>query len=186
MRIIAGTYASRKLVTLKGDATRPTLDKVKEAVFSSLGGFFQGGRCLDLYAGSGAIGLEALSRGMDEIDFVDASAAAIRIIKENIENLGVIEMTHVYKMRDLNALSFFAKEKRKYQLVYLDPPYEQQHNEKVLELLSDLQLLKDDGIVVVEAKKEDELKEVIKTLRCYKTATYGITTIHYYRKEVFL
>ena len=83
MRIIAGKYASRKLETLKGQNTRPTLDKVKEAVFSSLGGFFDGGMVLDLYGGSGAIAFEALSRGMDHACIVDKSRAAIEIIRKN-------------------------------------------------------------------------------------------------------
>ena len=87
MRIIAGKYSSRRLETLPGQHTRPTLDKVKEAVFSSLGGFFDGGTVLDLYGGSGAIAFEALSRGMDKAYIVDKSRAAIQVIRKNAELL---------------------------------------------------------------------------------------------------
>ena len=128
MRIIAGTYASLRLETLKGQATRPTLDKVKEAVFSALGGMFDGGTMLDLYAGSGAIGLEAVSRGMNQAVLVDQSHAAAEIIRKNIALLGCQKQTRLLAMNDRKALSLLAKEGVQFDLVYLDPPYEKQHN----------------------------------------------------------
>ena len=87
MRVVAGKYGSRPLQAVKGDKTRPTSDKVKGAVFSTLGGFFEGGRMLDCYAGTGSMALEALSRGMDHADLVDESPLAIKTIKENIRSV---------------------------------------------------------------------------------------------------
>ena len=84
MRIISGKYARRNLFTLKSNSTRPTSDKVKESLFNAMGQFFSGGRVLDLYAGSGALGLEAVSRGYDSAVFVDINYAACEIIKKNI------------------------------------------------------------------------------------------------------
>ena len=110
MRIIAGEFASRKLLTREGMETRPTLDKVKEAVFSSLGTYFDGGTVLDLYAGSGAIGLEALSRGMRKAIFVDSSRDAIRVIKENVNALKVNDRCRILNMKAQAALEILQEE----------------------------------------------------------------------------
>ena len=128
MRIIAGEFASRRLETKKGNATRPTLDKVKEAVFSSLGGYFDGGNVLDLYAGSGAVGLEALSRGMDNAYFSDNDRIACTVIRNNIASLKVEERTKVYPIADMKMLSRMKEEGKKFRLIYLDPPYAKQKN----------------------------------------------------------
>ena len=145
MRIIAGEFSSRTIKTLKGTATRPTLDKVREAVFSSLGGFFDGGKMLDLYAGSGAVGIEALSRGMSFAYFVDKN--------------------HI-----------------KFDLVYLDPPYALQQNEKIIGILDEKGLLTSSARIVVECLKEDTYADRIGDVEKYKEAIYGISKIVYYRK----
>lgn len=181
MRIIAGIYASRRLETLKGQATRPTLDKVKEAVFSALGGMFDGGTMLDLYAGSGAIGLEAVSRGMNQAVLVDQSHAAAEIIRKNIALLGCQKQTRLLAMNDRKALSLLAKEGVQFDLVYLDPPYEKQHNEEVMTYLVEHGMLHDGARVVIEAKKEDVYTQNSEALQFRKEKVYGIMKIVYYR-----
>ena len=183
MRIIAGTYASRRLETLKGQATRPTLDKVKEAVFSALGGMFDGGTMLDLYAGSGAIGLEAVSRGMNQAVLVDQSHAAAEIIRKNIALLGCQKQTRLLAMNDRKALSLLAKEGMQFDLVYLDPPYEKQHNEEVMTYLVEHGMLKNGARVVIEAKKEENYTQTFGPLQYQKEKVYGIMKITYYRFE---
>lgn len=183
MRIIAGTYASRRLETLKGQATRPTLDKVKEAVFSALGGMFDGGMMLDLYAGSGAIGLEAVSRGMNQAVLVDQSHAAAEIIRKNIALLGCQKQTRLLAMNDRKALSLLAKEGMQFDLVYLDPPYEKQHNEEVMTYLVEHGMLKNGARVVIEAKKEENYTQAFGPLQYQKEKIYGIMKITYYRFE---
>ena len=183
MRIIAGTYASRRLETLKGQATRPTLDKVKEAVFSALGGMFDGGTMLDLYAGSGAIGLEAVSRGMNQAVLVDQSHAAAEIIIKNIALLGCQKQTRLLAMNDRKALSLLAKEGMQFDLVYLDPPYEKQHNEEVMTYLVEHGMLKNGARVVIEAKKEENYTQTFGPLQYQKEKVYGIMKITYYRFE---
>ncbi|MBR2825332.1 MAG: 16S rRNA (guanine(966)-N(2))-methyltransferase RsmD [Solobacterium sp.] len=184
MRIIAGEFSSRKLETLPGEKTRPTLDKVKEAVFSSLGGFFDGGECLDLYAGSGAIGLEALSRGMDHCVFGDRNPKAVAIIKKNIASLGVEERCEVYCMKDFQLLEKLKEDQKVFSLVYLDPPYEKERNEEVLTFLSQNHLLEKNARIIIEARKEDMFPDSIGTIKKTKEATYGITKIHYYQEGI--
>ena len=105
MRIIAGKYAKRNLHTLKSNATRPTSDKVKGSLFNSLGQFFDGGRVLDLYAGSGALGIEAVSRGYDSAVLVDISGQACQIIRKNVELTKEEDRFRVLKCSDNRAIN---------------------------------------------------------------------------------
>ena len=123
MRIISGKYAKRNLFTLKSNRTRPTSDKVKESLFNSLGQFFQGGNVLDLYAGSGALGIEAVSRGCDHASLVDINHAACTIIKKNVALTKEEQRFNVYNMRSSAALKLFSEDDEKFDLVFLDPPY---------------------------------------------------------------
>lgn len=183
MRIVAGKFSSRKLKTLEGTSTRPTLDKVKEAVFSSLGGFFDGGTFLDLYAGSGAIGLEAISRGVDHAYFVERLFPASKIIHENIHLLHCENQSTVLKMSAIQALEEFSSQGLKFDFVYLDPPYALQENEKIMRILEEKSLLNEYAKVIVESLKEDCFPNQIGNLINYKEAIYGITKITYYKRS---
>ena len=181
MRIIAGTHGSRRFDAPEGKETRPTLDKVREAVFSSLGGFFDGGDVLDLYAGSGAVGFEALSRGIERAVFVDCSRDAVRVIRKNIEQLGFADRSLVLPVRAEKAIRLLAEKNRKFDLVYLDPPYRLQENVRIISLLSETGLLKKGAAVVIESLKEEQFPEQIGVLKRSREACYGISRISYYR-----
>lgn len=181
MRIIAGEFGSRKIETPPGISTRPTLDKVREAVFSSLGGSFEGGRVLDLYAGSGANGLEALSRGMHEAVFVDNDRKAVSVIRKNISSLHVKERTRILSCNDFKALSLLKEEGQKFDLIYMDPPYAKQKNREVLSLISQYDLIQAGGMVVIESLKEDTFTEAYEHLVFERDRVYGISRITYYR-----
>lgn len=183
MRIIAGKYRSLKLETLDGNMTRPTLDKVKEAVFSSLGGMFDGGVMLDLYSGSGAIGLEAISRGFDHAYLVDQSFKATQIIHKNISHLHCESQTTVLTMKDVKAIEFLASQNIRFTHVYLDPPYAKQKHLTILELLHTHQLLKDNAIIIIESNKEETYDFNSENYTTYKTAVYGIMKITYIRHK---
>lgn len=183
MRIVSGEFGSRRLETLKGNNTRPTLDKVREAVFSSLGGFFDGGNFLDLYAGSGAVSLEALSRGCSFAVLNDKSRDAFKVIQANVKTLKVEDRTKVYCMNDMKLLSILETKEMQFDMVYLDPPYAKEKNMKVMKALCDKHLLKDQAIVIVESLKEDEYDDVVEDLEVVKVAHYGISKITYYKKK---
>jgi 16S rRNA (guanine966-N2)-methyltransferase len=121
VRVVAGVYGGRRLVAPAGDATRPTSDRVREALFSVLGASVEGARVLDLYAGSGALGIEALSRGAAEAVFVDRARPAIEAIRANLDALGIEAV--VQRMPARTALRTAADRGEAYDLVFLDPPY---------------------------------------------------------------
>ena len=179
MRIIAGEFRSRVLKTLSGDNTRPTTDRVREAVFSRLGPYFDGGRILDLFAGSGAISLEALSRGFDEAVMVDKSRQACQVIKANIDLLKVDERVTLWQCDYKSALE---RLKEPFDLIYLDPPYAFREVKQLLDKIVSLNLIRPSGIIVVETNSADE---VIADSPLYieKDASYGISKVTYIRKE---
>lgn len=160
MRIISGKYAKRNLYTLKSNATRPTSDKVKESLFNSLGQFFDGGKVLDLYAGSGALGIEAVSRGYDEAVLVDVSAQACKIIKKNVELTKETERFDIRKTSDFRALKSMAEERKTFDLVFLDPPYAKEKIQKVMLTMNKLNLLNPKALVIAETDEHTELPEV--------------------------
>lgn len=184
MRIIAGEFSSRPLKTKKGNSTRPTLDKVKEALFSALGGYFEGGNVLDLYAGSGAIGLEALSRGMEHAYMSDNDRQAVSIIKENISLLHVEDRCTVYPLKDDLMLKRMKEEGVTFSFVYLDPPYKKQKNLEILEYLDSNNMVEPNGWVVIESLQEETYKiDSLQHLKYVKEATYGIMKLTYYRNK---
>ncbi len=162
MRVIAGKYKSRKIKDVKSSLTRPTTDKNKETIFNSIGQFFDGGYCLDLFAGSGSLGIEALSRGITSCDFVDNQYAAIKIINENINSLELDELTNVYKK---DVIQYIQTTQKTYDLILLDPPYKLNPYQDILEIISSRQLLNKHGIIVMESDNQTDIesyKDIVK------------------------
>lgn len=181
MRIIAGTYRSRKLNTLAGENTRPTQDKIKEAIFSSLGAYFHGGKMLDLFAGSGSMGLEALSRGMDKIYLNDHQRSAIKVIQSNIE---ILKAEKECVVSCLDYMSMLKKVREdKFDLIFLDPPYANKVLEECLYFIEENDMLEVEGYLILESSNEDIFKENYHSFTKVKEKVYGITRITYYRKE---
>ena len=161
MRIVGGKYRHRQIIYPDDvNQTRPTKDRVREAIFSALGDI-SNARVLDLYAGSGAMGIEALSRGASHCTFVDISNNAIKVIKENIQNLKIPESEYdVIKNKDFNAFDIFKNNKLKFDLVILDPPYEEGKYEEVLKTMIDGDLLNEEAIVVMESNRPISLENI--------------------------
>lgn len=173
MRVIAGMHKGRRLKAVPGNETRPTTDKIKEAMFQVMGPFFDGGVCLDLFAGSGSLGIEALSRGMEKIVFVDKQVKAIQTIKENLAQLKCDQM-EVYRMDAFIALQTLSKNAEKYDLILLDPPYQKVDYDKCIESILKYDLLKDDGILYCEHHPENIMPE-IEQLEMIKHKAYSNT-----------
>ena len=158
MRIVGGKYRHRVII-YPDDAThtRPTKDRVREAIFSAIGDI-SNARVLDLYAGSGAMGIEALSRGASHCTFVDISPVAIKTIKENLNNLKIDNKEfEVIKNKDINAIESF---KNKFDLIILDPPYEEGQYELIVNLLKEKDLLSEHAIIAMEANRSIKLENI--------------------------
>ena len=161
MRIVGGKYRHRLIIYPDDmEHTRPTKDRIREAIFSALGDITNS-EALDLYAGSGAMGLEALSRGSKTCAFVDVSPIAIKTIKNNLENLKIDSKEYILiKDKDINALERFKTLNQKFDLVFLDPPYEQGQYQQIVDLLINNELLKDNAIIVIEANRDVNLENI--------------------------
>ncbi len=176
MRIVAGRFKGRRLRAPSGTTVRPTSDRVREALFSIIGDRVVDTDVLDLFAGSGALGIEALSRGAASATFVDSSAKALTVVKSNLEALGVD--AQLRRMRAQTFLSAAAKAGQHYDLIFLDPPYKQ--SEQIArELSNDLvAVLAPGAIVVTESDRRQPLELELSLIQ---ERRYGDTTIRIYK-----
>lgn len=177
MRVIAGDLRGRQINAVKGDSTRPTTDKVKENVFNILGQFFDGGCALDLFAGSGNLGIEALSRGIDHAIFIDMNLNAIKTIKENIQNLKLEERTEIYRNDAFRALNVLAKKGAQFDLIFLDPPYGKISITELLEIIVDKKLLNFGGQIVCENGAGLSAQYDVRSFKEVRRAVYGTIEI---------
>ena len=149
MRVISGKYKGKNLIGFDIDGTRPTMDRVKESMFAMIQNDIKDSIVLDLFAGSGALGIEALSMGASSCFFVDNNQIAINTIKNNLNKIR--ENTNkVLKMDYQKALNYFKENNIKFDLILLDPPYKNDYLNKIIELICEYNLLNDNGIIVCE------------------------------------
>lgn len=177
MRVVSGKYGGRPLKTLDGKTTRPTTDKVKGAIFNMIGPYFDGGRVLDLYAGSGSLGIEAVSRGMDSAVLVEKNRRAQAIVAENIAMTKEAARFGLLKMESSRALEHLTGQ---FDLVLLDPPYAKEQIIADIEKMAERKLLSEDIMVVCETDKSVDLPEEIADLGIWKQKIYGISKVTVY------
>lgn len=177
MRVVSGTFGGRPLKTLDGKITRPTTDKVKGAIFNMIGPYFDGGRVLDLFSGSGSLAIEAISRGMDEAVLVERNRQAQAIITENIKMTKAQNQFHLLKMDANKAIGVL---KGPFDLVLLDPPYAKEEIIKNITDLEDAGLLSEEVMIVCESDKAVDLPEEISHFGIWKQKTYGISKVTVY------
>jgi 16S rRNA (guanine966-N2)-methyltransferase len=182
MRIIAGALKGRRLAPVKG-RLRPTAAKVREAVFDVLGPAVGGVRVLDLFAGTGALGIEALSRGAAETWFVEDQPGALQVLRRNLEDLDLMDRSTVWSLPVALALKKLAGRGERFGLVFLDPPYGGGEAEAALRTLASLNLCRPGAWVVVEHSRRQMLPEECGPLRRLKVRRYGDTQVAFYRLE---
>lgn len=182
MRIISGEMRGFKLKAPKGMDTRPTSDKVKESLFSIMGYIESSSEVLDLYSGSGNIGLEFLSRGAESACFIDTDAKAISTIKDNIEKCKVSDRATVYKNDVSRAMEMLANRSKKFDYIFMDPPYKSGLVEKTIDKVAELDLLKDGGLLIAEHERGLVLEDSVGSMKKVDNRRYGDTEITFYRK----
>ena len=177
MRIITGSAKGKKLVSLEGDATRPTSERIKEAIFSSIQFDVEGRRVLDLFAGSGQMGFEALSRGADKATFIDLSREAMEIVKQNAKITGFFDKSH-FLVSDWRNYIRKASGREQFDLVFIDPPYAMECCADAAAYLAKTELIIPGAIVVLESGEEeiDMADERLSGYSVIKSTHYGKKT----------
>ena len=182
MRVIAGTAKGTKLSSIDDLSTRPTLDRVKEPLFSIIQNNIEQANVLDLFAGSGALGIEALSRGSKHCTFCDKSYKSIQMLKENIKKTRMEEKSTILNVDYKKCLS---NQKEKYDIIFIDPPYKFDIAVDSIKRIIDLKLLAKDGIIIIETNEEErELKELEEVdLEVYDLRKYGRVKLLFVRER---
>lgn len=173
MRIIGGSLKSRKLQFPKTKLTRPMTDRSKETLFNIINGLVPGKHILDLYAGSGSLGLEALSRGAQSVTFVDKADWAVKVIRKNVIDLGLEAKSELLELDVLKAIDKLKKAERLFSLVFVDPPFQQGLVKKTLLKLDQSGIVIPFGQVIVGHHRQEELPEDLRTLKLARSKKLG-------------
>lgn len=179
MRIITGTAKGLKLKTPKGQDVRPTADRVKESLFNILAGRPAGARVLDLFAGTGNLGLEALSRGAAAAVFVDSSQASMRLIRQNAALAHLDARAEFAGLAALAAIDRYSRAGRLFDLIFCDPPYNRGHVAAVLQALDRSPILAADGLIVLEHSRHEPVPDGLENLTVVRGERYGETLISF-------
>ncbi len=178
MRVIGGKLRGKEIKGYLIDGTRPTMDRVKESMFAIIQDNIKDSICLDLFAGSGSLGIEAISNGASKCYFVDNNKIAIKVINKNLENLNIKDQAIVIEKDYMDSLIYFRQNKIKFNIVLLDPPYDELVINRILDYLFKNKLLKRNAIVVCEYQKDNIKSEYydVQKERKYGYRRVGIYT----------
>jgi 16S rRNA (guanine966-N2)-methyltransferase len=182
MRVIAGKFKSRKLRTLRGNSLRPTSDRLRETLFDILGDAVQGSVFVDLFAGTGAIGIEAISRGARRAIFVEHHAPAVKLIRENLKSLEITTTADILPLDAIRGLEKLAAQRATVDFIFLDPPYAQAREyERVLEFIGSAEMISSGGMVIAEHAKKLELPLFAEALERTRVVVQGDSALSFYR-----
>lgn len=182
MRVIAGIAKGRQLIAPAGMNTRPITAKIKEALFNILQNHIVNANFLDLFAGSGSIGIEAISRGAHMVVFVEKDRKAVEAIRKNLATCRFTDNCELYQDDVFHRIVWLKNNDYRFDIIYLDPPFTvDKIFLPVMEMLSDKCIVSDDGIIAIRTKKEKEMPAIIGSLQKFKLKTYGISSIHFYQ-----
>ncbi|MCD8342345.1 MAG: 16S rRNA (guanine(966)-N(2))-methyltransferase RsmD [Clostridiales bacterium] len=180
MRVITGTAKGRKLGELTGSDTRPTYDRVKEGIFNTIQFDIEGRNVLDLFGGTGQLGIECLSRGAARCVFVDQRRDAVKLIKENLRATE-LERNATVQLGD--AIAYLNTTRERFHLIFLDPPYDSGLLEAALKKIASIDILAENGIIVCESRYEQKLPELPEPYTRSRDYKYGKIKATFYRKE---
>ncbi len=181
MRVISGKAKGKVLIAPEGFDTRPITAMMKEALFSMWQFQLVDSSFLDLFAGSGSMGIEAISRGAKKVVFVEKAKKACDVIKKNLKNCNFTTGYNLYQDDVFNRVQLLSTQKEKFDIIYMDPPFTvDEIFIPVLECVAKANILNEDGVLAIRSLKEKELPEEVYGLTKYKVKTYGISTIHFY------
>lgn len=183
LRIIGGSARGIRIAAPPTDRTRPTQDRIKESVFNILQPYFEGAQVLDLFSGSGSLGLEALSRGAENAVFADESGLCAGIIKDNALKTGFADKTRVLTLSVDRALTLLASEGKKFDLIFMDPPYCCNFVSKTLQMLAKFDIMKEEAIIAVEHHQKEAAPEGLEQISRARVKEYGDTVFSFYIRE---
>ena len=181
MRVISGSARGRRLKELPGMDTRPTTDQVKESIFNIIQFDIEGRKVLDLFAGTGQMGIEALSRGAAHATFVDVAPAAAKIVRENVE---LTRFTDVSRVMQTDWRAFLSSCREKFDVIFLDPPYHTDMLENAMQTIAAIDILSEHGIMVCESPLDKVLPELAAPYEKGKEYRYGKIKVTLYRRTV--
>ena len=182
MRVIGGEYRGRNLRTPKGLAVRPTSDRMRETLFNIVAPVIEGSRFLDICAGSGAVGIEALSRGASLAVFVDVSRRSCAVIEENLAQIGISNGTQIINRDALAALRRLDGESEQFDIIFFDPPYESELYSQAMNLIASSTTLAREGLVVVEHRAKTPPESEYGDLRAYREVRQGESSLAFYMR----
>ena len=183
MRIIAGENRGKKLKAVPGMKTRPTADRVKEAVFSSIDDRLYGSRFLDVFSGTGNIALEAVSRGAEEAVLLEKDADALKVIQDNVTACRQDARCTSMRGDSIASMNTLSRQGKQYDLIYVDPPYQGGLYEEVLKNIAEKELLAQDGLILLECAKNTSLSIENSIFFIYKEKCYGDTCVLYVKQK---
>ena len=183
MRVISGKARGLKLNTPKNDDVRPTTDRVKESLFNMINSYIMDSDILDLFAGTGSLGIECLSRGANQCIFVDNSKESINIVKSNIKKARVENESIVLNLDFKSAINSLSSKNKQFDVIFMDPPYYKNMFSDALSAVDNNNLLKEDGIIVVEHDTVDKFPDNMGRLYKSREKKYGNTTLTFYKLE---
>lgn len=180
MKVISGILKGRNIEGYNIDGTRPTMDRVKESLFAMIQDYIKDSTILDLFAGSGQLGIEAISNGAKISYFIDNNPEAVKVLNQNITKLSINDKSSVFLSDWKKALNDFANRAIKFDLIFVDPPYDYDVYGKILEKVSNLNLLNDNGLIILEHHNL-KLKDKYNNLTIYKSKKYGNKSVNIYK-----
>ena len=182
MKVISGILKGRNIEGYNIDGTRPTMDRVKESLFATIQNNLKDSVVLDLFAGSGQLGIEAISNGAKLCYFIDNNKEVIKVLNKNISNLNIKSNSKVILSDWKKSLNEFANQKLKFDLIFVDPPYDYNVYEKILDKVSNLNLLNENGLIILEHSNL-KFKDTYNNLTLYKEKKYGNKSVNIYKNN---